>query len=811
MFKKKEKAQKPISAKELDDKRIKEEKKKKSKAKAAKIKKPKIKKTVQQTLPYKNFCDNYIIEVEDNKYSKTYKFDDLNYTIANTDEQEAIFTSYCDVLNSFDPSMDIQITIHNNKIKKADFNERVLLKEKGEDEDFDRYINVYNSMLIEKMEHGQSDSIRNKYITVAVQAPDLESAISKFTSVDIELNKGFSRIGTSLHPLTANERIRILADVFRGVDENVPELDMKALKRKADRAFSCPDYFEFKPTYFMFNDKYARCVFIKEFPSSLNDELLTDLSDSNLNIMTTVNIAPIDTYKSLTMVNHQITSMTSEKINAERKAIKGGYSPDSINYNLKYSLEQAHDLLDSMQSKNQKIFGVNVIIMIISNSYEDLEQDTNTVNSILRKHVCNMGTLFIQQEKAMQAVLPLGNCELKIRRTMTTESTAVLLPFSVKELLDHKGMYYGQNALSNNMILLNRLSLKNPNGFILGLPGGGKSFAGKREMINVFLATDDDIIIIDPEREYGGLVKALKGRIVNVSASSSTHINPMDMTADYSDDESPLTMKTDFMLSFFSSFMGREGIGATEKGLIDRCLTLSYAEYLQDFDESKLPTLEDFYDVLKQQPEEEAQRLALSFEIYIKGNLNIFAHKTNISLDNRVVCFDIKDLGKQLKTLGMLIVLDYIWNRITENRSKGKKTWIYMDEIYLLFSNEYSSQFLYELYKRARKWGGVPTGITQNVEDLLKSDTARSMLSNTEYVMMLSQAASDREELQKILKISDELIDFVTNVEPGHGLISYGGNLVPFKDEFPKNELYGLMTTKLDELTTNLDEIEKTA
>ena len=550
----------------------------------------------------------------------------------------------------------------------------------------------------------------------------------------------------------------------------------------------------------MFNDKYARCVFIKDFPASINDELLTDLADSNLNIMTTINISPVDTYKSLRMVNHQITSMTSEKMQAERKAIKGGYSPDSINYNLKYSLEQAQDLLDNMQSKNQKIFEINVIIMIVADDFDKLEQDTNTVNSVLRKHVCSMGTLFIQQEKAMQAVLPLGYCSLKIRRTMTTESTAVLLPFSVKELLDHKGMYYGLNSLSNNMILLNRLSLKNPNGFILGAPGSGKSFAAKREMINVFLATDYDIIIIDPEREYGGLVNALKGRRVIVSAASNTHINPMDMSADYSDDEAPINMKSDFILSFFSCLVGREGISPESKGLIDRCLTMSYAKYLQDFDEAYLPTLVDFYNILKEQPEEEAKRLALSFEIYIKGNLNVFAHKTNINMDNRVICFDIKDLGKQLKTLGMLIVLDYVWNRITENRAKGKKTWIYMDEIYLLFSNEYSAQFLYELYKRARKWGGIPTGITQNVEDLLKSDTARSMLANTEYIMMLSQAASDRKELKNILNISDELMSFVTNVESGHGLISYGGSLVPFKDEFPHNELYGLMTTKLDEV-----------
>ncbi|MCM1524821.1 MAG: ATP-binding protein [Ruminococcus sp.] len=789
-----------ISAREKDNIRLKAEKAGKSKKGGKKEKPPKVKKTVQETLPYIRYCDDYILEVEANRYSKTYKFDDLNYSIATDEEQEGIFIGYCDVLNSFDSSVDIQMTVHNNKVNREDFNKRVLLSHRGNDEDFNRYIDVYNAMLLEKMEHGQSDNIRNKYITVSVQAPDLETAESKFTTIDMELNKAFARIGTTIRPLKSNERVHILKDVFRGVDEKIPELDSKAFKRRADRAYCCPDYFEFKPTYFMFNNKYARVVFIKDFPSSLQDDLITDIADSNLNVMTTVNISPVDPYKALKTINRQITSMTSEKIQAERKAIKSGYSPDSINYNLKYSLEQAKDLLESVQSKNQKIFEVNVLIMIISDSFEELENDTSAINAIVRKHICNIGTLFIQQEKGMQSVLPVGKCSIKIRTTLTTESTAVLLPFSGKELIDYNGMYYGQNTLSNNMILLNRLSLKNPNAFILGIPGGGKSFAGKREMLNVFLATDDDIIIIDPEREYTGLVKALKGEVINVSPTSSTHINPMDISADYSDDDSPIVMKSDFMLSFFECLAGREGLSSKERGLIDRCLNICYIDYLQDFDESKLPTLNEFYEVLKSQPEQEAKKLALSFELYIKGNLNIFAHKTNVDVQNRVICYDIKDLGKQLKTLGMLIVLDNIWNRVTMNRAKGKRTWIYLDEIYLLFANEHSANFLFELYKRARKWGGIPTGITQNVEDLLKSETARSMLANTEYIMMLSQSATDRAELGSLLGISDTLLSYVTNAERGCGLISYGGNIIPFKDEFPKNELYNLMTTKIEEL-----------
>lgn len=467
---------------------------------------------------------------------------------------------------------------------------------------------------------------------------------------------------------------------------------------------------------------------------------------------------------------------------------------------LKYSLVEAEELLDDLRSKNQKMFMTNIVIMVTANDFDELENNTEAIEAVVRKHICSVSTLKFQQEKGLQSVLPIGNCTLEIRRTLTTESTAVFLPFSSKEISQENGMYYGLNALSNNLIIFNRLMLKNPNGFILGSPGSGKSFSAKREMVNVFLATDDDIIIIDPEREYSPLVKALMGEIINVSPASTNYINPLDMSQNYSDDENPLVMKSDFILSFFECLVGKQGLTAKERGIIDRCLTITYAEYMQDFDAAKIPTLIDFYEVLKSQPEKEAKGLALSFELYIKGNLNVFAHKTNVNTTNRVVCYDIKDLGKQLKTLGMLIVLDYVWNRITENRAKGKRTWIYMDEVYLLFANEYSANFLFELYKRARKWGGVPTGITQNVEDLLKSETARSMLSNTDFVMMLNQATSDRVQLARLLNISDNLLAYVTNSDSGQGLICCGGSVIPFRDKFPHNELYDLMITRLEDL-----------
>ena len=668
-----------LSARERDEIRL--DKQKRRKPKKKKIRKKRVVPiTMQKTLPYKRVCDDHIFKVDDNRYSKTYIFEDINYSIAKQEEQENIFLGYCSVLNSFDTSADIQITVHNNRVNKEKFNDMVLLKHKGDG--FDRYVDIYNDMLTEKMEQGQNGIIRSKYLTVTVQAAYLEAAKSKFATIDLELTNAFKKIGSSITPMTSNERIGLLKDIFRSAQDKIPLFTQKDLNRQAERAYCCPDYFEFKKDYFMWDNKYARTMFIKDMPASLKDSILTDISNSDLDIMVTVNVAPVDPAKALKIVNHQLTSMRANKLQAEKKAIQSGYTSDVINEELKYSLVEAEELLDDLRSKNQKMFMTNIVIMVTANDFDELENNTEAIEAIVRKHICSVSTLKFQQEKGLQSVLPIGNCTLEIRRTLTTESTAVFLPFSAKEISQEHGMYYGLNALSNNLIIFNRLMLKNPNGFILGSPGSGKSFSAKREMVNVFLATDDDIIIIDPEREYHGLVSALDGEIIKVSPASKNYINPLDMSQNYSDDENPLIMKSDFILSFFECLVGKQGLTAKERGIIDRCLTITYAEYMQDFDTAKIPTLIDFYEVLKSQPEKEAKGLALSFELYINGNLNVFAHKTNVNTTGRVVAYDIKDLGKQLKSIGMLIVLDYVWNRITVNRSQGKRTWIYLDEIY---------------------------------------------------------------------------------------------------------------------------------
>jgi TraG P-loop domain/Pretoxin HINT domain len=931
----KKKTQNPANtARDLDKKRLKKLKVKKEKSL---VKKRVVPKTAQQTLPYLRIADDSIFEVVSGRYSRTYEFDDVNYQIAKQEDQEDLFLRYCSILNSFDINVDVQVTIMNNKINRTDFQDIILLKERNDS--FDEFREEYNNMLLEKISQGQNEIKRVKMFTISLQAESVQDARNKFHSFDIDLAANFKQMGSKIKEQDSNERIRTMKDIFRGVDVTIPEFSINDYKRGSERGYIAPDYFEFKGDYFMYDDQFARCIFIRELPASLSDRLISDLTDTGLNMLLTINIAPVDPGTALKVVKRQLTSMEQNKLEAQKKAIRSGYSADIISHDLKHSLNEAEELLDDLRSKNQKMFLVNCVIMHMADSYEQLNQGTELLKSTARKYLVNIGVLKYQQEDALASVLPLGYSKLKIRRTLTTESTAILMPLHTQELIQPNGMYYGLNAVSRNLIMFNRTNLKNPNGFILGSPGcftgdtevrladgqcvsfkklveemadreiwvnsydlktqhfvptqardpritkhvkelikvhlssgdvlqctldhkflsldgkyieaqhlesginlmpmhqvvrtemitldepvpvydltvdeffnfqlacgivvhnSGKSFAAKREMVNILLNTNDDVIIIDPEREYTNIGLNFKGEIVDISAGSKNFINPMDMSKDYADDENPIILKSEFMLSLCDLLIGGNvGLTPNEKAIIDRCVQLTYYDYMQDFDESKIPTLREFHAQLLKQDEQEARNIALALELYTKGSLSIFSNKTNIDINNRLIIFDIKDLGKQLKTMGMLIVLDNVWNRITKNRAMGRRTWIYSDEFHLLFTNDYSANFYFELYKRARKWGGVPTGITQNVEDLLLSDLARRMLSNSDFIQMLNQAPADRAELAKLLNISDNQLSYVTNSEAGQGLLFVGNSIIPFVDSFPKNtKLYRMMTTKLDE------------
>ena len=761
-----------------------------------------IPKSVQKTIPYLKAFEDGIFEVKKGYFSKTIEFQDINYQIARQEVQEQFFLDYCVFLNSFDSRIDFQITIMNSSINIEDLEGDILIDPKGDE--FDLFRSEYNEMLRVQIEKGRNDIKTRKFITISTLANDISEAKRILERVEQEIALSLKKVKSNTKALDLEERLQVLHGFYRGEDAlftyNPRESRKYGLLTKD---LIAPDGLEFKRDYMMVGDKYARSIFLSDLPSFISDKIISEMIDFNFDMVLSLNIRSSEPENALRIINKQITGMESDKINYQKRSVKNGYFDPFIPNELKNRLEQANELLEDITNNNQKLFFVSILMTLKADSLEELNEYTDLIDSVARKYLCQTRKLNYQQEDALASSLPFGLNRLNISRTLTTESTAVFMPFTSQELIDSQGMYYGINAVSRNMIMLNRKKLKNSSGFILGTPGSGKSFSAKREMVNVLLNTDDEVLIIDPEREYTRLVENFKGEVIKISAGSNHYINPLDMSEDYADDEDPLILKSDFILSLCEVILGgRHGLNPIQKSIIDRSMRKSYQDYIaSNYDKNKIPTLKDFHRVVSEQPESEAKDIAVALELYALGNQSVFANKTNIDINNRLVCFDIKDLGKQLKTMGMLIVLDAIWNRITENRDKGVRTWIYMDEIYLLFANEYSSQFLFELYKRARKWGGIPTGITQNVEDLLVSDTARSMLANSEFLMLLNQAPTDRIELSRLLNLSEQQLSYVTNSGEGEGVLVASGNVVPFVDKFPSGTmLYKMMTTKVDEI-----------
>lgn len=760
-----------------------------------------IPRTVQNTIPYQQMLANGLVYLGGNRYSKTILFGDITYQIARQDEQEDIFLKYAEFLNYFDSDTNVQMTIHTAKVDTEKFKEETLIKYKHDD--WDVYRKEYNNMISKAMAAGREGAAVEKFITIATESDNPSEALRKLSQIETDVAATLQRINVPIKPVGNRKRMEVLSNFFRGTEGTLPNIDVELMKEQglASKDIVSPDSFLFKPNYFMMGNKYARAMYINQLPAYLSDKFIADLTDNNFDMTLSINVKPMPSEEALNLVRHKLTGMEANKIEAQKKALRSGYDASMISHDLQHSLEEANELLDDIINKNQKMFLVNVVLVHKANTLEELNVNTKTLESKARKSLCILGTLQFQQEKGLAAALPLGNNPLHTNRALTTESTAIFIPFSSQDVIQKGGMYYGTNALTRSLMIFNRKSLKNPNGFILGTPGSGKSFSAKREMVNVLLNTDDDVMIIDPEREYTPLASNFNGSMVKISSSTKNYINPLDMSKDYADDEDPITLKSEFVLSICETlFGGSGGLGSVERTIIDRVVRLLYADYVQDFDERKQPTLMDLQLLLENQPEPESKNIALALEIYTKGSLDIFAHKTNVDMNDRLIIFDIKDLGKQTKTMGLLVVLDAIWNRITKNRQIGRRTWIYIDEIYLLFANEYSANFLFELYKRARKWGGIPTGITQNVEDLLRSELARRMLSNSDFIYMLNQATLDRQELAHILNISDPQLQYVTNTPPGCGLIFLGDAVLPFIDKFPKDtQLYKMMTTNFTE------------
>lgn len=766
-------------------------------------------KTTQQTIKYKRMFEDGICEAENGVFSKTIKFSDINYQIAKREEQIEIFSRYCEFLNYFDPTVHLQITINNKHIDQDEFRAQMLIPLRNDS--LDTYRKEYNAMLSEKALQGHNSIIREKYLTFSIRATDYSAAVPQLMRIETDILNNFKALGCQSHTLSGIERLDLLYSMFNPDEKFTFDYEYLLYSSLTTKDFIAPDSFNFThKNHFEVGKYVGQVLYLKDLPPDLSDKVISELSDIPCHMMINLHIDSVEQDKALTLVKQKIAFMEHQKIDEQKKALKAGYDTNMIPFELRYALDEANELLDDLQNKNQRMFKVTLLIYTYADGLDELYDNAYQIMATARKNNCKIGYLDYLQEEGINSTMPVGVNHVEIQRTLTTASTAIFVPFTTQELFQRGGIYYGLNALSRNLIFFDRKTLLNPNGFILGTPGAGKSFSAKKEIVNVLLNTDDEVLIIDPEREYAALAEGFGGEVIHISAGSKAHINPLDITADYADDDNPLLLKSEFVLSLCELLVGgKSGLNAIEKTVIDRACRLVYEKYFANPSKYDVPTLKDFYSVLKNQPEPEAQSMALSLELYIEGSLSVFANPTNIDTQNRFLVFDIRDLGKQLKTMGMLIVLDQIWNRITQNRAIGRRTWIYIDEIYLLFQNEYSANYLFELYKRSRKWGAIPTGITQNVEDLLISDLARRMLSNTEFIMLLNQASSDRAELAPLLNISAKELSYVTNAPAGQGLLFAGGAVIPFIDQFPTDtKLYKMMTTKIEEITAIMAEEE---
>ena len=760
--------------------------------------------TAQQSIPYLAMYPDGICKVTEKKYSKSIAFEDINYQLAGSDDKTAIFENWCDFLNYFDASVSVQLSFINQGTRQEQAEQAIHIPEQNDA--FNSIRNEYTDMLKNQLAKGNNGLVKQKYITFSIEADNLAAAKSRLARLETDILNNFKVLGVSAHPLNGAERLKVLHGVFHPEGEPFSfDWTWLAPSGLSTKDFIAPSSFRFgEGRYFRMGRKIGAVSFLEILAPELNDRILADMLDLETGVIVNLHIRSIDQSEAIKTIKRKITDLDKMKIEEQKKAVRSGYDMDIIPSDLATYGGEAKNLLQDLQSRNERMFLLTFLVVNMADTKRKLENDIFAAAGIAQKYNCALTRLDYQQEDGLMSSVPLGENRIAIERGLTTSSTAIFIPFITQELFQTgEALYYGLNALSNNMILCDRKQLKNPNGLILGTPGSGKSFAAKREIVNAFLITTDTIYVSDPECEYAPVVNRLHGQVINLSPNSTQYINPMDINLNYSEDDNPLALKSDFLLSLCELVIGgKEGLQPVDKTVIDRAVRNVYRPFLADPDPAKMPVLGDLYDELLKQPEPEAARIAAALELYVSGSLNVFNHRTNVELNNRLVCFDIKQLGKQLKKLGMLIVQDQVWNRVTVNRAEKKATRYYMDEFHLLLKEEQTAAYSVEIWKRFRKWGGIPTAITQNVKDLLSSHEVENIFENSDFVLMLNQAQSDRAILAKQLGISPQQMKYVTHTEAGEGLLFYGNVILPFVDHFPKDtELYKVMTTKPEEVS----------
>lgn len=761
--------------------------------------------TAQQSIPFDRMFPDGICRVGLDYYTKTVQFQDINYQLAQQEDKTEIFEEWCAFLNFFDSSVKFQLSFENMATDVSDFEKSIKISHKNDG--FDDVRDEYSEVLLHQMEAGNNGLTKTKYLTFGINAESMKTAKPRLIHIETDILNNFKRLGVQAKSLNGSERLELMHRQFHIGDDAKFHFDWKYLTGSglSVKDFIAPSSFAF-PTgrYFQIGDMYGCMSFLSIDASDISDRLLADFLSMESSQIVTMHIQSVDQNEAIKTIKHTITELDRSKIEEQKKAVRAGYDMDIIPSDLATYGKDAKALLKELQSQNERMFLLTFLVMNTGKTKQELENNVFQATSIAQKHNCNLVRLDYQQEQGLMSTLPLANNLIEIQRGMTTSSTAIFVPFTTQELFQSgdEALYYGLNALSNNMIMVDRKKLKNPNALILGTPGSGKSFSAKREIANSFLVTDDDIIISDPESEYSPLVARFGGQVIKIRPTSDQFINPMDINMNYSDDDNPIALKADFILSLCELIVGnKDGLRPVEKTVIDRCIRQIYQKYFENPGPENMPILGDLYQALLAQEEPEAKHVATALEIYVSGSLNVFNHRTNVELTNRLVCYDIKDLGKQLKKIGMLVVQDQVWGRVTENRSQGRSTRYYMDEMHLLLREDQTAAYTVEIWKRFRKWGGIPTGITQNVKDLLASKEVENIFENSDFIYMLNQAVGDRQILAKQLNISPHQLSYVTHSGEGEGLLFYGNVILPFVDRFPTNtELYRIMTTRLSEV-----------